>query len=270
MGHEKGTYRFLVNGRRVVLHGASVREMRIDHGYRNEATVILSFDYMLDETPQPEPTYDFRVEVEGVDGETTSSKARPRPRPRPKRPPESYRVPVEPFDPTAHVDPNAPPRPTPRSSSGPVDDWPEDMNEPEGFKGPTDPQERPFRPRGPEPRGPEPRTPPRSPFGTKGRVHFADVHFDFDRAGAAQTFEEFDRAVREMFSQAAAGSRRPPPAPPPVGGWAKTLENPTTLAAAEANYKRLAKVAHPDHGGSHDAMVALNAAIAVARKHFKR
>jgi curved DNA-binding protein CbpA len=39
-----------------------------------------------------------------------------------------------------------------------------------------------------------------------------------------------------------------------------------TLAQAEAAYRALAKSAHPDHGGSDEAMARLNDAIATARK----
>ena len=42
-----------------------------------------------------------------------------------------------------------------------------------------------------------------------------------------------------------------------------------SLAEAETEYRRHAKVAHPDNGGSAERMAELNAAIAEARAEFR-
>lgn len=67
----------------------------------------------------------------------------------------------------------------------------------------------------------------------------------------------------------------PPPEQPQRRPWRVVLglEEMTgppfaMLAAAEASWKHLARSAHPDAGGSDDAMSALNAAIADARKEL--
>lgn len=54
--------------------------------------------------------------------------------------------------------------------------------------------------------------------------------------------------------------------PPPE--WRDVLGNPQTLDQAEAAYRVRARAAHPDVGGSHDAMAKLNAAIDAARAAF--
>lgn len=54
--------------------------------------------------------------------------------------------------------------------------------------------------------------------------------------------------------------------PPPAVDWHAILDNPASLAAAEATFRRKAREAHPDvPGGSHDAMADLNRAITQAR-----
>lgn len=57
--------------------------------------------------------------------------------------------------------------------------------------------------------------------------------------------------------------------PPPTGerSWRKVL-GAQTLEEAERNWRDKARTAHPDNGGSHEAMTALNVAIAEARKEF--
>ena len=55
---------------------------------------------------------------------------------------------------------------------------------------------------------------------------------------------------------------------PAPAGWRELLGSPATLEEAEANYRRLARTAHPDAGGSDDEMARLNAAIAVAREEL--
>ena len=60
--------------------------------------------------------------------------------------------------------------------------------------------------------------------------------------------------------------------PPPSSKrpWREVLQVPpdTTLENAEQVYKIMARAAHPDNGGSHDAMTALNLAIGEARKEL--
>lgn len=60
----------------------------------------------------------------------------------------------------------------------------------------------------------------------------------------------------------------PPPSSFKSKPWHETLGVSKTapLSEIEAEYKRRAKVAHPDNGGSQDRMAELNAAIAQARK----
>lgn len=57
------------------------------------------------------------------------------------------------------------------------------------------------------------------------------------------------------------------PAPTPVEPWWKVLHCPREWSPAniEAQFKRMIKTCHPDVGGSHEAMTALNRAIAEAR-----
>lgn len=57
---------------------------------------------------------------------------------------------------------------------------------------------------------------------------------------------------------------------PAPKSWRDILGNVKTLASAEANYRSLAKSAHPDTGGSMGAMTELNAAIEAAREEFKK
>lgn len=58
--------------------------------------------------------------------------------------------------------------------------------------------------------------------------------------------------------------------PAPAKGWREVLRMPpeAPLAAAEAAYRALARAAHPDAGGSHEMMAALNAAITEARREL--
>jgi hypothetical protein len=77
-----------------------------------------------------------------------------------------------------------------------------------------------------------------------------------------------EKAFEGFAALPAPGARRP---------WRAVLGMSTDLPAAtgrrvlmeaEANYRRLAKDAHPDNGGSHERMAELNAAIAEARKEL--
>lgn len=62
--------------------------------------------------------------------------------------------------------------------------------------------------------------------------------------------------------------------PPPANGkpWRDVLAVPmdSTLDNAEQVYRLKARAAHPDSGGSHEAMTALNVAIQQARKELGR
>jgi hypothetical protein len=62
------------------------------------------------------------------------------------------------------------------------------------------------------------------------------------------------------------------PAPATPKKWRDILSvHPSEydLVIVRANYRRLASTAHPDKGGSHDAMAELNAALAEAEKELK-
>ena len=57
-------------------------------------------------------------------------------------------------------------------------------------------------------------------------------------------------------------------------GWRAELafhpgDRPITLDVVEARYRALLRERHPDHGGSHDAVVRLNLARDAARVYFK-
>ena len=66
--------------------------------------------------------------------------------------------------------------------------------------------------------------------------------------------------------------RRAMPPQPPVPAWWRVLGfdagPPSTLGLAEAHFRRLAASAHPDRGGSVDAMQRLNWARAEARRRL--
>lgn len=59
----------------------------------------------------------------------------------------------------------------------------------------------------------------------------------------------------------------PPPSSANRAPW-RSMLGASTLEEAEANYRRKAREAHPDNGGSHEAMAALNSAIEDARKEL--
>jgi hypothetical protein len=81
-------------------------------------------------------------------------------------------------------------------------------------------------------------------------------------------FEDFFNAFRRGFGQSGIPPR---PTRPISEKWREILNNPVDIAAAEAVYKKLTLERHPDRpGGSHEAMVELNNAIADARKAFRR
>ncbi len=78
-----------------------------------------------------------------------------------------------------------------------------------------------------------------------------------------------DRWGVGTLEQAFAGfAALPPPTNP--DDWFTVLGKPSTLAAAEAEYRRKMKFAHPDAGGSEDRAARLNAAIAQARREMLR
>lgn len=74
------------------------------------------------------------------------------------------------------------------------------------------------------------------------------------------------------LEQAVEGARPMLPAPDGMGKrpWWEVLSVASNwpLEAIEMKYQKLAKSAHPDAGGSEDAMAALNAAITEARKEL--
>lgn len=71
--------------------------------------------------------------------------------------------------------------------------------------------------------------------------------------------------VRASFSGFAA---LPPPAPGKSWREVLGLNTEAGIDAAEYQYRELARKAHPDAGGSHEAMAALNVAIESARKEL--
>lgn len=62
----------------------------------------------------------------------------------------------------------------------------------------------------------------------------------------------------------------PPPRPQPIQlpEWAIVLglQFPITRSSIDSAYRALVRKAHPDHGGSHEAMIRLNRAVTDARK----
>jgi len=109
---------------------------------------------------------------------------------------------------------------------------------------------------------------------------------EWERKQAAQAQREapfdFEQFLRSFgygfvdFGPFGPGSQRgthgvPPRPTHPLEKWRQVLNNPVDLATAEAVYKKLTLERHPDRpGGSHEAMVELNNAIADARKVFRR
>lgn len=77
-----------------------------------------------------------------------------------------------------------------------------------------------------------------------------------------------DRYGVGTLDQAFAGyTPLPPPGADNRAPWRAVLEA-ETLEQAERNWREKARTAHPDNGGSHEAMTALNLAIAEARKEL--
>lgn len=58
------------------------------------------------------------------------------------------------------------------------------------------------------------------------------------------------------------------PAPIVVNDWRAALDNPTSLAEAEATWKRKIRAAHPDVGGSEAEAARINAAFDEAKRAF--
>ena len=82
-----------------------------------------------------------------------------------------------------------------------------------------------------------------------------------------------------MMARAFGGfTRLPPPdagAPPAERPWREAfaplpdgLDNPDLLAIVERRFRDKARAAHPDQGGSNEAMIVLNAALARAREEL--
>lgn len=82
-----------------------------------------------------------------------------------------------------------------------------------------------------------------------------DAMRGLDRWGASQMLDRVFQGFAAL------------PAPAAEISWWESLRCPRewSLDNVEAQYKRLIKTAHPDLGGSHEAMTALNRAIAQAR-----
>jgi hypothetical protein len=76
----------------------------------------------------------------------------------------------------------------------------------------------------------------------------------------------------EILDRAFTGFAALPPASTQPREWWITLgfdAPPASMDVVEAAYRERAKRAHPDAGGTHEAMVALNAARELARWHFR-
>lgn len=82
-----------------------------------------------------------------------------------------------------------------------------------------------------------------------------DAMRGLDRWGASQMLDRVFQGFAAL------------PAPPQEAGWWETLQcqRDASLAEIERAYRRLAIKAHPDMGGSHDVMTALNRALEIAR-----
>lgn len=68
-----------------------------------------------------------------------------------------------------------------------------------------------------------------------------------------------------IVDRAFAGFAALPPAP---SDWRAMLGNPANRGDAQRAYRRLALEAHPDRGGSHEAMARLNEAFAAAEREL--
>jgi hypothetical protein len=79
-----------------------------------------------------------------------------------------------------------------------------------------------------------------------------------ERSGSAQ-----------LEDRAYAGFARLPAAVGKSPTWRDVLGNHQLLSHAESAYREMARSAHPDRGGSHEAMAELNAAIAGAREELR-
>lgn len=93
-------------------------------------------------------------------------------------------------------------------------------------------------------------------------------------AGHIEAIRAQDRYGVGTLDQAFAGYTALPPAGGTQGGdWRAELEfgavDHMTLDIVEARYRALVRTRHPDAGGSHDAIVRLNAARDAARKYFE-
>lgn len=93
-------------------------------------------------------------------------------------------------------------------------------------------------------------------------------------AGHIEAIRAQDRYGVGTLDQAFAGYAALPPVGGSQGGdWRAELglepHEAITATSVEARYRRLVHDRHPDHGGSHDAIVRLNLARDAARAYFK-
>lgn len=72
----------------------------------------------------------------------------------------------------------------------------------------------------------------------------------------------------EILDRAFTGFAALPSGRPALSGWQQVLGVHRTVEQAEAEYRRLAQNAHPDAGGTDEAMATLNVAIADARREL--
>ena len=83
---------------------------------------------------------------------------------------------------------------------------------------------------------------------------------------ALEAMRALERHATPQLLEAAFKGFSALPAPPT---WRDELGACKTLQEAEASYRAKARSAHPDTGGDHEAMSALNAAIEAARAEFE-
>lgn len=88
-----------------------------------------------------------------------------------------------------------------------------------------------------------------------------------DRAGASQILH---RAYSAFAALPAAPDRVPEQPWWTVLGFNEKVLEVLSIPVIEARHRELSRTAHPDRGGSHEAMTELNRALAQARAHFEK